>query len=130
MRICPAALVLLAILCSSAFGTPQTGDTMVVAAQKPSSQLFVVHFETGPSWNKSLSPAEQPTFRDHSANLNRLRKDGVIIFGARYSDFGMIFLKADSLEVAKKIIEADPGVRSGIFIYRIAPLSVFYPWQE
>lgn len=41
----------------------------------------------------------------------------------------MIFLKADTLESAKALVEADPGVRSGLFSYRIAPLRGFYPWQ-
>ena len=99
------------------------------AAQAPPAPLFVVHFETGPSWNKSLAPSDQPSFREHSANLNRLRKEGTIVFGARYGDLGMIFLKADALDAAKALMEADPGVQSGIFSYRIAPLRVFYPWQ-
>ena len=99
------------------------------AAQAPPAPLFVVHFETGPSWNKSLAPSDQPSFREHSANLNRLRKEGTIVFGARYGDLGMIFLKADTLDAAKALMEADPGVQAGIFAYRIAPLRVFYPWQ-
>ena len=99
------------------------------AAQAPPASLFVVHFETGPSWNKSLAPSDQPSFREHSANLNRLRKEGTIVFGARYGDLGMIFLKAEALDAAKALMEADPGVQSGIFSYRIAPLQVFYSWQ-
>jgi uncharacterized protein YciI len=99
------------------------------AAQPPPASLFVVHFETGPSWNKSLAPSDQPGFREHSANLNRLRKEGTIVFGARYGDLGMIFLKAEALDAAQALIEADPGVQSGIVSYRIAPLRVFYPWQ-
>jgi uncharacterized protein YciI len=99
------------------------------SAQTPPA-LFVVHFETGPAWNKALAPAEQPGFKEHSANLNRLRKEGLIKFGARYGDFGMLFLKADSLDAAQAIIDADPGVQAGSFIYRVEPLNVFYPWQE
>lgn len=101
-----------------------------VASAQTAPTLFVVHFETGPAWNKALAPAEQPGFKEHSANLNRLRKEGLIKFGARYGDFGMIFLKADSRDAAKTIIAADPGVQAGSFIYRIEPLNVFYPWQE
>lgn len=101
-----------------------------LATAAETAPLFVVHFETGASWNKSLAPSEQPGFREHSANLNRLRKEGTIVFGARYGELGMIFLKADTLDAAKAVIEADPGVRSGIFAYRIAPLRVFYPWQS
>lgn len=101
---------------------------VATAAETPSA-LFVVHFETGPSWNKSLAPSDQPGFREHSANLNRLRKEGTIVFGARYADLGMIFLGADTLDKAKALMEADPGVQSGIFSYRIEPPRVFYPWQ-
>ena len=98
-------------------------------AQTAPVPMFVVHLETGPNWDDSLAPTDQPSFREHSVNLNRLREAGVIVFGARYEAVGMIFVRADSLEAATRIIEADPGIRSGIFIYRIAALSVFYPWQ-
>ena len=97
------------------------------SASAPS--LFVAHFETGPNWNKSLTPADQPGFRGHSANLNQLRKEGTIVFGARYDELGMIILKADTLSAAKSLLDADPGVQAGIFSYRLAPLRVFYPWQ-
>jgi uncharacterized protein YciI len=99
-------------------------------AQEPASSLFIVPFETGPSWDKSLAPAEQPAFKEHSANLNRLRKEGVIVFGARYDDLGLIVLESDSLDAAKAMVDADPGVRSGVFVYRISPLRVFYEWQD
>jgi hypothetical protein len=99
----------------------------IAAAQAPA--MFVVHFETGPTWNKSLPPAEQTAFKEHSANLGRLRKEGVITFGARYAEVGMIFIEADSIEAVRSMIDADPGVRAGIFVYRVDALSVFYPWQ-
>ena len=99
-------------------------------AESSPPPLFVVHFETGPAWNPSLAPGDQPNFKEHSANLNQLRKSGAITFGARYEQYGMIFLKADSVEAARSILDADPGVKTGLFIYRIARLSVFYPWQE
>ncbi|HEY7674616.1 MAG TPA: YciI family protein [Burkholderiales bacterium] len=106
----------------------------VVAAPGATAQeapaLFIVHFETGPAWDKSLDPSVQRGFAEHSANMNRLRKEGAISFGARYGDYGLIILKSASMDAAKAILDADPGVQAGIFIYRVAPLSVFYPWQE
>lgn len=104
--------------------------TGIAAVETQSPPLFIVHFETGPNWNKALGPAEQPAFKEHSVNLNRLRKEGAIVFGARYEEFGMIFLEAESLDAAKAIVDADPGVRSGAFVYRVAALQVFYPWQR
>lgn len=101
-----------------------------LATEPVQSPLFVVHFQTGPNWDDALAPSEQDVFREHSANLRRLRKAGVIAFGARYSDVGMIFVEADSLASAAALMDEDPGVRAGIFDYRIAPLKVFYPWRE
>ncbi len=93
MNNCAAARTWLAVLALAlAAGT--------TAAQTPPSPLFVVHFETGPSWNKSLAPPDQPSFREHSFNLNRLRNEGAIVFGARYGDLGMIFVKAETLRTA------------------------------
>lgn len=101
-----------------------------IAAQESPAQPYIVHFQTGPAWDASLPPDRQPTFGEHSANMNRLRQAGTILFGARYEEFGLIVLRAASLEAAQALLDADPGVQSGLFIYRLAPLNVFYPWQE
>lgn len=103
-------------------------STLASAAEAP--PLFVVHFATGPGWVAGMAPAEQAGFADHSANLQRLRKAGRIVFGARYEDVGLVFLRADSLEAARAELDADPGVVAGIFTYTLAPMRVFYPWQE
>lgn len=105
-------------------------SAFVSAKDADVSKLFIVHFDVGPSWNKSLQPQEQTNFQEHSQNLNRLRKEKVIVFGARYSDLGLIIIKANSLNMAKSLIANDPGVQSGIFNFRIEPLNVFYPWEK
>ncbi len=92
--------------------------------------LFVVHFETGPAWKDGVAPAKQIGFDKHGKNLSELRKAGVIKFGARYQQYGMIFLSAGSLEDAKAILDADPGIKSGLFKYSVAKMNVFYPWQQ
>jgi hypothetical protein len=115
-----AWLVLLALL----FVTPAG------AAESPQPSLFIVHFETGPNWNKALAPRDQAGFEGHSKNLKRLRDEGVIVFGARYGDLGMIVLTLDAVDKARALMDADPGVRSGIFSYRVETLRVFYPWQK
>ncbi|XOV78676.1 MAG: hypothetical protein ACFHVJ_17325 [Aestuariibacter sp.] len=92
--------------------------------------VFVVHFEIGPNWQKGLAPNQQSGFDEHSQNLQRLRKNGTIKFGARYQQYGLIFITAASLEDASKLLDADPGVISGLFTYRIAKMNIFYPWQD
>lgn len=100
------------------------------AADPPPPSLFIVHFETGPNWNKALAPKDQTGFEGHSANLKRLREEGVIVFGARYGELGMIIVSLETLDRAKALMDADPGVKSGIFSYRVESLRVFYPWQK
>ena len=41
-----------------------------------------------------------------------------------------LVLAAHTAAAATALIEADPGVQSGIFSLRIAPLSVFYPSRQ
>jgi uncharacterized protein YciI len=109
--------------------------SLILAAASPtvaaetSGELFVVHFSTGPAWNEALAPGEQAGFTEHSANLKRLRAEGRILFGARYDEYGMLFVRAASAKAAAALFADDPGVQSGIFEYRVAALKVFYPWQ-
>lgn len=102
---------------------------IMAADDREPSALFIVHFEPGEAWDASLQPAEQTSFQEHSANMSRLRKEGTIVFGARYSRFGLIILQTESLEVATATLEADPGVQAGIFTFSVEPISVFYPWK-
>ena len=96
---------------------------------KPFKQ-FIVHLETGEKWDTSISPNDQKGFKEHSANMNRLRTEGVIQFGARYSEFGLLIVSVETRDKAIEILDADPGVKSGIFKFRVDPISIFYPWKE
>lgn len=101
------------------------------AAETPTpSNYFIVHFELGPAWDEQLAAHAQVGFKAHAENLQSLRKQGVIVFGARYQDLGVIVLVADDLPSAEQIAKTDPGVQAGIFDYRIAPLKIFFAWQE
>jgi hypothetical protein len=88
--------------------------------------LFAVEIRVGPKWDSSKAPQEQALFREHSANLKRLRDAGHLIMGARYSDIGLIILAADSVASARAMIDADPSIAAGTFTYSVHPFSVFY----
>ena len=102
----------------------------VNAEQLNSTSLFIVHFKTGPSWNNSLPPQQQIQFQAHAKNLRLLREQKLIQFGARYSDFGVIIIRGDSLEQVKSLMAVDPGVAAGIFTVTVEALNVFYPWRD
>ena len=97
-------------------------------AQVPAAdKLFLVVFSLGPAWDKAKPPPEQTAFREHGANLKRLRDAHRIAMGARYADKGMIVLRAPTEGEARAEIEADPGVKAGIFTFELNELRVFYP---
>jgi len=99
-------------------------------AQSPESDsampLFAVQIKTGPAWDKAKPPHEQSEFAAHSAHLKALRDAGHIVVGARYSDIGLIFVKAQSADAARSLMANDPSMMAGTFVFEVFPLLVFY----
>jgi hypothetical protein len=88
---------------------------------------FVVLFSTGPAWDTSKPPADQTGFKEHSANLRRLRTAGQITLGGRYADKGMIILKAADEASARAEFASDPTIAASVFRLEVFPLRFFYP---
>lgn len=88
--------------------------------------LYIVTYTTGAAWDQSKKPNEQPHFKEHGARLGQLRKDGVIKFGARYSDKGMIVIAAANYTAAQAIVQADVAVQNRLFNADVQRLNIFY----
>jgi uncharacterized protein YciI len=88
--------------------------------------LYVVTFTTGAAWDVAKAPQEQNYFKEHSANLSKLRKEGLIKLAARYADKGIIVVAASSILEARKRINSDPAVINKLFDADIQKLLVFY----
>jgi uncharacterized protein YciI len=117
---------LLAMVLSAAAQTGAGAAADAAASTAEQGRDFLVVFSLGPQWVAGKPPGEQPSFREHGQNLKRLREAGRIVLGARYADKGMIVLRAESEAAARAELEADPGVRSGIFTFDLNELRVFY----
>ncbi len=113
------ALILVNVLLLMCLGSAEAQEV------RPDS-LYIVTYTTGPSWDMTKPPNDQPFFKEHSANLSKLRKDGVIKAGARYGDKGIIFIAAESLHAAKEIVFADQAVVSKLFNAEVQKLNIFY----
>jgi len=101
------------------YGHAQTQPAVV-------DSLYIVTYTTGSLWDAAKPPQEQQYFKEHSANLSKLRKEGVIKMGARYADKGIVVIKARSLSVAKELIFADAAVANKLFIADIQKFNLFY----
>ncbi len=98
----------------------------VFSAAADEERLFLVQFTVGEKWVKEKAPQEQAFFAEHSANLKRLRTEGKLLLGGRYSDKGVILVKAASEEAVQKEIQQDPSVAHGTFVAAIYPFAPFY----
>ena len=100
----------------------------VLVAQTPSpAPLYAAVFKTGPRWDPAKAPNEQAFFREHSANLAKLRAAGTIVVGARYADVGLVVVSSASEAAARALFEGDPSIAAGTFALEVHRFSVFYP---
>ncbi len=97
------------------------------ASTAAAPRLFAIEIRVGPKWDATKPPGEQTHFREHSANLRRLRDAGILVLGARYGEVGLVVLSATSLEGARAMMDADPAMQAGVFAYEAHAFNVFYP---
>ena len=119
-------LVLLAVLSVSVAGRA-VAQAPATAETEQAKRLFAVQIRTGAKWDAAKPARDQLHFREHSANLKRLRDAGHLVMGARYSDVGFIVLKAKSEADARAMMDEDPSIKAEVFRYEIHLMSVFYP---
>ena len=106
------------------FSILETGNAPQL--QTPAAKYFIVIFSLGPQWDHKKPANEQTGMSEHSANLQKLRKDGTIAIGARYSDKGMIIIKADSIDSARGLFSSDPMVKADVFTMEVHEWKPFY----
>jgi len=83
---------------------------------------------------KGATEAEARIVSEHFNYLKRLTDDGVIILAGRtpntdYSSFGIVLLKAESIDAAREIMLNDPAVKNNVFRAELYPYktSLFSP---
>ena len=108
-----------------------SGQSSTPAAPPPSpnatGDVYALVFRTGPSWDKAKPPAEQAFFADHSKNLRDLRVEGRLLLGGRFSDQGLVLVRAASVDEARALVDRDPSVKNGTFQAEVHPFRAFMP---
>ena len=95
------------------------------APASPPARLFAVVVRTGPAWDPAKPPGEQRLFKEHSQNIGRLKAEGRLAVGGRFSDMGLLLVKASSREDAQALMDQDPSLAAGTFKIEIHPWSTF-----
>jgi uncharacterized protein YciI len=123
-----AALALASLPTARAQPDAGSGSAAAEARPEPAEpRLFAIEITVGPGWDASKPPNAQAYFAEHSANLRRLRESGQLVMGARYSDKGLIVVRADSPDEVHAMMAQDPSIEAGTFRYEVHPFAVFYP---
>ena len=88
--------------------------------------VYAVTYLTGKAWDMAKAPQDQPYFKEHSAHLSKLRKEGIIQVGMRFAEKGLIIIKSSSLSKARELINQDLAVIHQLFQVDVQKLNVFY----
>ncbi len=107
----------------SAFTATSSGQTADSSKTLP---LFAVLYTTGHAWDTTKSPNEQTAMRDHSALMQKLRKEGTTVLGGRYSDKGLLIMRASTESELLSTLSTDPSVQAGTMKFELFPFSPFY----
>lgn len=98
---------------------------LIIKAQTADS-VYIVTYSTGKAWNHSIKVHEQQYFKEHSTHLSNLRKTGVIQVGLRDREHGILLIYANSLRIAKELIQSDVAVVNQLFTVTVEKANVFY----
>lgn len=97
---------------------PATGPSM----GDPTAYHAVV-LTLGPKWDKTRSVREQPGIAEHGQYMSSLSSSGILILGGPFlqgappatASGAIVFFATPDAAEARKLMEADPGVKSGLF---------------
>ncbi len=118
----------LALFCAAAAAqTPPATPSASPPAAKPAPapRLYAVRLTTGPAWDAAKSPNDQAGMREHSANIARLRREGLLVQGARFGDTGPLVLRVPDETAARTALAPDPTIAAGVFNVQIDVYSPF-----
>ena len=92
----------------------------------PAKQYFIAIFSPGPEWIPEKQANEQVGFKEHSANLQRLRAEKRIPIGGRYADKGMLIIEAKDEADARSLFADDVMVQKRTFSLELHQFRPFY----
>ena len=102
----------------------------VQAQQSDTKPGFLITYSAGPAFLSGKPLNEQP-LKEHLAYMIELHRRGVLRMAGGFADNsgGAAFVDAATLDEAREIAEADPAVKTQVFIYQLHQWNLV-PWQR
>jgi uncharacterized protein YciI len=134
------AWVALAVLGLAAGQTPAPSPS--APANDPTA-YHAVFLKLGPKWDKARPAREQAGIQEHGQYMSTLSSSGILILGGpfvediqRFTASGaLVFLATGDAAEARRLMEADPGVKSGLFAIDevrrfVVSTGAWRPWKR
>lgn len=104
--------------------------TGAVAAAPTSVPTFLVVYSPGSHW-RAGKPLKEQDLKEHGRYMLHLYAQGTLVLAGGFRDDsgGAVLFRAADVAAAKSIVENDPAVRSGIFVYQLHPWRLV-DWQQ
>ncbi len=88
--------------------------------------MYTLHLDRPSKRTDGATPAEQALAGEHWAYSQQLLARKIIVFGGRTlargeDGFATVIIRAESMEAARAIMEADPAVAGGLFRAQLYP---------
>lgn len=99
---------------------------LVGASPQAAPGTVALVFTMGPGWDTSRTPNAQAHFDSHSANLRRLREAGLIVAGGRFGAYGLILVRAPSVDSARAMLVPDSSLVAGTFKVEVNRWATIY----
>jgi uncharacterized protein YciI len=95
-----------------------------------SKATYLVLYRPGPAWLTGKSVMEQP-LKEHGKYMLSLYIKGSMKLAGPLTDNagGAVLLEVSNEAEAKAIVENDPAVKSGVFVYEMHPWKL-QPWEK
>jgi uncharacterized protein len=126
----PLALAIVMLLVTVVGRAQGPASPAAPAVQLPPgmTQYYLVFLKRGPAWTSEVTPETTKVSQGHRANLDRLTKEGTLVVAGPLMEplgnpaiAGLLILRASTAAQARTIVDNDPGVKAGRFIYEMAP---------
>ncbi len=93
---------------------------------KEYKDYFVQLLGTREDWPNNMTAAEEETMAEHFVYLKELVEQGRVLMAGPVFDpvFGLVILRSESEEEARKLMENEPSVAGGIHTYTISEMRV------
>ena len=108
---------------------PPAAAPVLAPPETAMTEYYIAFLRRGPAWTSAVTPETTRVSQGHMANIERLRAEGKLVVAGPLDDAnggpnrlaGLFVFRTASAEETKQLVDTDPAVVAGRFVYEIMP---------